>query len=256
MWNHFWWFQRNTEAIREDGTQSLFPISSKVAFFFIMDHPKILFQEKVQPLKNTEVQPLKRHAQNHPKRKHNHMIWIPHIQPLISKVKAHCTHPQPGRLLRVGTPRPHHMVYQTSLPFALREWVPMVKGQLPLANPTPQSRSIKPGWERPCHSRSWSPWFHVYLRLPQGSRQLGLGKDLQGSSIILSQAFLLKYRVKPISLVGQPYSQEYFNLGISVPRGLSLMPAVWGIDHDIREERGLFSLLPCSEWLAATSEER
>ena len=137
------------------------------------------------------------------------------------------------------------MVYQTSsLPFALREWVPMVKGQLPLANPTPQSGSIKPGWERPCHSRSWSPWFHVSLRLPQESRQLGLGKDLQGSSIILSQTFLLKYRVKPISLVGQPYSQEYFNLGISGPRGLSLMPASLG--HRPSDQGREGTLLPAS----------
>lgn len=109
-------------------------------------------------------------------------------------------------------------------PFALREWVLMVKAQLPLANPTPQSRNLKLDWERACHSSSWSLRFHAYLCLPQESGKLSLGKDLE-VLIILSQAFLLKYRLKPISLVGRPYNQEYFNLGIPVPRDLSLTPA-------------------------------
>ena len=42
-------------------------------------------------------------------------------------MKAHCIGSEPGLDLRLCPPSPHYVVYQG--PYALREWVPMVKGQ-------------------------------------------------------------------------------------------------------------------------------
>ena len=173
------------------------------------------------------------------------MIWIPHTHPLISKAKTLCTGPEWGLELSVDSPWPRYMVYQaSSLPYTLRKWVPMVKGQLPFANPTPQSRSIKPGWERPCHSGRWSLSFHAQLCLSPKSRQWGLWKDVQGSSMALSQAFLLKNGLDPLSVVKLPSNREYFNLGFSLPRGLLLMPAC--VRPWPRYQGGEQTLLPAS----------